>query len=569
MLALGFTPLARRSFWRGGLCATVALNALACGVGDKIGNGIADFGNNLANPDLITVGGPGVQVAKGHYASPLVDPWDEDGPVIVAFEFQSDGPHLAMRPLQGGAGCNTGIAYSSIVRDKLDNLEQLISYSEGGDADGYGTVRFVNHQCQEYGAPIERAKLPAYLYKEPAGYLTATRTQLLLVSPWSNTVKVLVDDVSWWDWWSETEKSLAVIAGGHFKVFDGQLRQIADIGTSVTRVTRFGSSGAFLLTDGGALRSYASLSDTAPFEISSDACDPMPDSSGCLFFYAPCASRQLLCYKDETKTTIPIDTGVQSLVSTRSSKDARIAILYTKPSADGSSELWLYTTGEQPKLMLSRFAQLYAWSPPSNEIDALVDSDGVVGRAIRHTDDDDVELASQVSVGFSEGLLANFDRNTSVGDLYGPIQLGQTPELVAKGVPYVPNHDIIVQSKNEGTAGYGSATITGWDGRVGNLTLLRYPPSSGDGPDSPRVIAEDVPLGKFRFFIYMNAIAYADAWSRDREVGRLNLYQLDLDARTFVSDEVREFVEIFWPWEGLMYVVPEGERAGIWVTRAK
>lgn len=579
MSALDFIVSRQRFFCRCGVYAALTINTFACGVGDKIGNGIADFGNNLANPDLVTVGGPGVRVAQGRYASPLVDPWDDDGPVIVAFEFLSDGPHLAIRPLKGRPGCNTGLAYSSIVRDKLDNLTQLIAYSEGGDTGGYGTVHFVDHQCKEYGQPVKSAKLPSVLYKDPAGYLMATRNQLLIVAPWTDTVNVLADDVSWWDVWSSSDsssdgdsaaqKSIAVISGGHLKVFDSHHGQVADIGTSVTRVTKLGTSGAFLLTDGGVLRSYKSLSDTAPFDIASDACDPSPDAGGCLFFYAPCDSRQLLCYREESKTTIPIDSGVQSLVSTRSSQDGRLAVLYTKAAVDGSSDLWLYTTGEQPKSMVPKFAQLYSWSPPAKEIDALVNSDGVVGEAVRYTDAGQVQIASSVSAKFSQGLLANFNRDLSVGDLYSSVQLGQDPVLVAQGVPCVPDQNVIVSSENENAPDFGKATITGSDGTLGDLTLLRYPPSSSAGPESPRVISENVPIGRYRFFTYMSALAYTDSWDLEHEVGRLGLYQLDLEAKTFISDGVREFTEIFWPWEGVMYVIPDGDRAGIWVTRAK
>jgi len=67
----------------------------------------------------------------------------------------------------------------------------------------------------------------------------------------------------------------------------------------------------------------------------------------------------------------------------------------------------------------------------------------------------------------------------------------------------------------------------------------------------------------------MNALTYTDAWDIQNGVGSLNLYELDLDATTFISGGVREFLEIFWPWEGIMYVVPNGDRAGIWVARAK
>lgn len=574
MFALAFTRPGCRFLCGAALGAAIAFNSLACNVGSKIGNGISDFGNHLANPDLITVGGPGVRVAEGNYASPLVDPWDDNGPVVVAFEFLSDGPHLAMRPLNGGAGCDTGLAYSSIVRDKLDNLTQLIAYSAGsdGDTDGFGTVHFVDHQCQEYGQPVKSAKLPSILYEDPPGYLVQTRTQLLVVSPWSGTSSVLAENMTWWDSWSDAEKSIAVIDGGHFKIFDAKHRQIADIGTDVTQMTRLGSNGAFLLVDGGVLRTYQSLSDTVPVEVARDACGASPDTGGCLFYYSPCSSRQLQCYRADAPKPIVVDTDVQSLVSTRWSQDSKMATLYTKANTDdGSTELWLYRSDEDShQLMVPKFAHLYGWSAPAAEIDALVNSDGEVGQAMRYTfTADPVLIADAVSANFSQGLLANFDPKLSIGDLYTPVQLGQTSEFVAEGVPYVKNQEVIVSPKNQATLDYGKAMITGSDGTLGDLTLLRYPLTSATGPASPRVIASDVPVGRYRFFTYMNALTYTDAWDIQNEVGRLNLYELDLEATTFISDGVREFLEIFWPWEGIMYVVPKGDRAGIWVTRAK
>ena len=572
MFTLDFTQPYSRFLCGAGLGAAVAFNSLAC---SKIVSGISDFGNNLANPDLITVGGPGTRVAKGSYASPLVDPWDDAGPVVVAFEFLSDGPHLAMRPLNanGGSGCDTGLAYSSIVRDKLDNLTQLIAYSasEAGDADGFATVHFVDHQCKEYGQPVRSAKLPSILYADPPGYLIPTSTQLLVVAPWSGTTTVLAENLTWWDTWVDADKSIAVIDGGHFKIFDGQHRQIADIGTAVTQMTRVGTSGGFLLVDGGVLRTYQSLSDTAPVQVALDACNASIDPGGCLFYYSPCSSRQLQCYRTDTSNPIIVDTGVQSLVSTRWSQDSKMATLYTKTNADdGSTELWLYRSdaGSQ-SLMVPKFAHLYGWSAPAAEIDALVNSDGEVGQAMRYTfTADPVLVADAVSANFSQGLLANFDRTLSIGDLYTPVQLGQTPQLVANAVPYVKDQDIIVSPKNQATLDYGKAAITGSDGTLGDLTLLRYPLTSA-GPDSPRVIASDVAVGNYRFFTYMNALTYTDAWDIQNGVGNLNLYELDLDATTFISEGVREFLEIFWPWEGIMYVVPNGDRAGIWVTRAK
>jgi hypothetical protein len=578
MSALDFNQSSLRFVCTIGLLTIGALNATACNIGSKIGNGVADFGSALANPDLITVGGPGVLVARGHFSSPIIDPWDDNGPVIVAFEFEDDGPHLTMRPLNGDPGCNTGIAYSSIVRDKLDNLTQLIAYEEAANNDGYGTVHFVDHNCKEYGDPLKNAKLPNWLYKDPPGYLvdvrdSGGRRQLLVVAPWSNQTTVLASDVTWSQKWSNADGAVAVIDGGHFRIFDAQQQLMADIGATVTNMVNLpGSSGAFALIDGGRLLTYQSMSDASPVEVASDACEPVPDSGGCLFFFSPCSERKLQCFRADSKQTIMIDTGVQSVVSSRSgTSDARIAALYTKANSQdrGNRDLWMFTTGESPLLMIPKFSRLYAWSPPTTEVDALVNADSDIGQAVRHTPSGDTVIIDAVSVNFTQGLLANFDVSRSVGDLYSPIQASQTPVKVASGVPYVPHQDTIVTSKNEATVSYGRAVLTNATGSVGDLTLLRYPPTSADGPESPRVMASQVPMLHYKFFEYMNALTYTDQWNSDKSVGRLNLYELDLDARTFISDEVRDFQEVIWPWVGVMYVVPDGDRAGIWVARAK
>jgi hypothetical protein len=578
MVVLDFNQFSLRFICRIGLLTIGAFNALACNVGSKIGNGVADFGTSLANPDLITVGGPGTRVAQGHFSSPIVDPWDDDGPVIVAFEFKDDGPHLTMRPLSGNSGCGTGIAYSSIVRDKLDNLAQLIAYEEAADADGYGKVHFVDHKCKEYGEPLNNAKLPTILYEDPPGYLLDARDvdarhQLLVVAPWSNKTTVLASDVTWWQKWSNLVDAVAVIDGGHFRIFDARQQLVTDIGTNVTGMVNLpGSSGAFALIDNGKLLTYQSISDTSPVEVASDVCEPVPDSGGCLFFLSPCSERALQCYRADSKQTDPIDTGVQSVVSGRSgTSDGKIAVLYTKKGSqdENSRDLWMFTTGESPQLMLPKFSRLYAWTPPAAEVDALVNADSDIGQVVRHTPAGDTVIIEAVSVNFSQGLLANFDVSRSVGDLYSPVQLGQTPVKIASGVPYVSRQQTIVTSENAATVSYGKATLTNASNAMGDLTLLRYPPTSADGPESPRIIASKVPMLHYRFFEYMNALTYTDEWDADKGVGSLNLYELDLDARTFISDEVREFQEVIWPWVGVMYVVPDGDRAGIWVARAK
>lgn len=562
---------------------TLKVAGASCGVvlcllltGCSIGDGIANFGNNIANPPLVAIGGPGVRIATGHYSSPLVDPWAEEGPAIVAFEYLDDGPHLAMRPLDGTAGCDTGLAYSSVVRDKLVNLTQLIAYLGPPITDGRGPVHFVDHSCKEYGAPVQNANLPELLYSDPPGYLVDAGTELLVVDPWNGTSTVLAGNLTWWAKWSLADSSIAVIDGGHFKIFNAQQQVSCDLGTAVTEMALLsGQSGAFALVDGGTLRTYRSLADTAPVDIATDACKPVSDSGGCLFYFSPCAARQLQCYRADRGQSTPIDSGVNALISSRTNSGTTdFSVLYTKPNLQSNGfDLWLYTPGASPAMMVAQFYRLYAWSaPPALEIIALVNADVDKGQAIRHTSAGDVVLADSVSVQFSQGLLANFDVVGSIGDLNTPLQLGQTSQFVVAGVPFVPRMSTIVASKNANTVQYGNALISAAKGAVGNLTLVRYPTATSPGPALPRTVASNVPVGSYEFFEGMNALAYIENWKNVPGVGgtgSLVVHELELDARSNVSNDVREFQEVLWPFEGVMYIVPSGDQAGIWVARAK
>jgi len=67
----------------------------------------------------------------------------------------------------------------------------------------------------------------------------------------------------------------------------------------------------------------------------------------------------------------------------------------------------------------------------------------------------------------------------------------------------------------------------------------------------------------------MAGVAYIENWDPTLQQGHLAFRELTLDARTDISDEVRDFQEVKWPSPGIMYVIWNGDRAGIWVAKAK
>jgi len=553
----------------------------------SIGTGIQDFGNDVTNQPRITFGASH-QLVKGQYTSPIVDPWDDRGPVIIAFVYINGAPHLGMRPEDGTTGCDTDVAYSSVVRDKLPNRVQLVAYRGPAEPGKPGTepLAFVDHDCHAYGPPIIGGSLPELLYPEPPGYLakvvinpeTTPVTQYWVVDPWNATTRVLASNVSWYSLLDKKQQVIGVVDDGHLRVFDTQQQLLGDVGTAVQEVLFVsGWSGPFYAVDAGVLRRYQSMSDTAPVKIAEDVCSVSQDGSSAIFYFSPCNSRQLQRYQLQSGQTTIIDTGVGAIVSTRPKAGSVTPyVLYTKAGAQSGQDLWLYAPDAAPALVLSNFSRMYDWTPPPElDIMAMVNSNSATGSIIRHNASVDKTVLDSVSVKFSQGILANFDTETSVGELYYPLQLSSEPELAATGVPFVDQVNSIVSPPPDSpdVVPYGSAAssaaITNATAGVGDLTLMRLPSPTSPGPDQPVTLASGVPVGRFGFFESMVGVAYIENWDRTLQQGHLAFRELTLDARTDISDEVRDFQEVKWPSPGIMYVIWNGDRAGIWVAKAK
>lgn len=543
-----------------------------------ISHGIADFGKNLSSQPHIAFG-ESQRVAAGQYSSPTVDPWDDRGAYVIAFEYIDDEPHLAMRLESGSQGCDTGVAYSRFLQNQLVHRVQLIAY-QGGEQPA--PLHFVDHDCTEYGQPIPYGSLPEMMYTNPPGYLVkvvvnpataSSTTQYWVVDPWNATTRVLASNVSWYSVLSKDDQVIGVIDNGHFRVFDGHQQLLSDVGTAVTELLFRTSlpSGPFFAVDGGVLREYQSTSDTAPVDISQDACKVSDDGNGALLYFSPCSSRQLLRYRLDTKQLTVIDSGVSAVVSSSAKPGTTDSfLLYTKPSPQGGADLWIFSPDASPAVTISNFSRLYDWAPPpALEILALANANADTGQLVRYTGAGVSSVLDSVSVKFAEpGILANFDPVGSLGDLYYPLHAGGTPQLAATGVPWVAQVSSVVTSTNPDTESYGAAIVTHSNAQVGDLELMRLPHPDSPGPETPVTLASGITPGKVEFFQEMAAIGYIGNWNGTLQEGHLAVHEMALDAFTDISDGVREFQEVTWPSEGIMYVIPNGDRAGIWFAKA-
>ncbi len=549
-----------------GLWASLGLLTSAC----DIGTGLADFGSDVFEPKHQFIEGPGRRIASGQFSGPLIDPWGENGSVIVAFRHESDGPHLLMQPFDGSQGCELGRGRRCIVYNKLAGLKQLVAYLEQTDESGRGPLRFAGHDCTEAMAPIADANLPAAVFDDPPGYLVEAGGQLLDVAPWKKQIKPLAGQLRGWGFWEEKDKSFWFIDDGQFVVMNARREELFRGGKDVTEMVRFPTSSRFLLVDGGQLNHFQSFAAKAQL-VATQVCSPRFQSGSKLSYFSPCDAGALIVADLTEGKKTPIDSGIRTIDGYYPSTTQGDTVFYSKPAlapADGMV-LWMAQGESLPVPIAKHFVRLEAvveQSPLSLLL--LVGGDGQRASLVKWTSKGSSPVLDNVSLEYSGGLLANYDGQ--LGDLFVGAATS-APQRVAQGVPVVASP---LRSQSTEFPVCPVALLTNAKDWVGTLALAEgYQASSADCPvlKQPKVtaIASGVPAASYQFFDKMPAIGFLENWNRESGTGQLALYNTELGAHNVIASDVREFIEMLWPNVGVLYVVPTGDNQGIWIARAK
>lgn len=555
----------------------------------NLGSGYADFGNDLAKSDAVVIDGPGLKIADGRLSGMLVDPWGDDGAVVVGFRYEADGPHLYMQPFDGAQGCDVGIAYRVIVFTRLDGYDQLIAYLSDVNASGRGTLNFVNHDCKVVYGGIKDAELPSRLFEFPPGFVVQAGDQLLDIDPYAKRTRVMTKNLQFWSGSGEAGQAPYhyYVADGELVVFDDERSERIRVGQAVSEVV-FESTdpnkGLFLV-DGGRLERYvgtanSSIEDIVPETLAEDACGASLGSFG-VQYYSPCSARTLVLRDLDSGIAEPIDSGVSRLVLAEKSPIAdgsgvNFAVAYTKPSATDPAleDLWLKPAGKGPQLWKTRLGQFFSASlGESPVLKAIVDSDGTYGRLIRLDADGEATLHEQVVLAYPvERLADSWFFMTDLVDSQGTlVQLSDEGKLtvIAKDVPLrskrvSPERDPELEGVDDADYYNLGALVTDVGEQTGTLGLMQR-----DKPKSLEPLAMGVRVGNFEFFRNMAAIGYLDEFDAEARTGRLVVHQTTLDVGSVVSENVQEFTELLWPWEGVLYTVQKGDDYSLWAARAK
>ncbi|HEY4158031.1 MAG TPA: hypothetical protein VGM29_08035 [Polyangiaceae bacterium] len=233
----------------------------------------------------------------------------------------------------------------------------------------------------------------------------------------------------------------------------------------------------------------------------------------------------------------------------------------------------------------------YAWLQWASVPYALANSDGTSGDLITFdvsVDASDPQMVIGPTLLASQVLITSeiADKDHTYPDLnYDELLInaaGGVADLAAPcrsdcagvhvSAPRVPIHGFLAQHDDYFTTSVESRwqglLLTDFDGASGTLHLAQY---WQDDTSTMPVLATGVAPGKFALLDQMQLpgaafISNVDAASG---AGRLEYDNVDLGFRATIHEGVSELLPVLWPESGLIFVVPSGSDAGIWVSIAK
>jgi hypothetical protein len=569
---------------------SVVISGILALYGCDLGEGYADFGDDLANPRQTYIDGPGTKIADGRFSGTLVDPWGDNGAVVVGFRYQDDGPHLMMQPFDGSKGCDAGLAYRCIVFNRLEGEPQLIAYLTDIKSDGRGTLNFVGHDCKIAYGGIKDAELPARLFEFPPGVVVAAGGQLLNIDPFAKKTHVMTENLRFWSGPGEKGQQIPhyYVGDGQLVVFDDGMKELIRVGKDVTEVVFESSdysSGVFLVDEGNLVRYWSpkgtlNEKDIVAEVIERDVCGATLGTYG-ISYFSPCAEHRLVVRDLKSDTFEAIDSGVNRIVYAQKRQradgsGADMEVVYVKPStaSPGFEDLWLKQAKQEPRIWQRRLGQYLSSTMGDNPtLTAVVESDGVTGKLIIVDKDGVRTLHSKVELSYpvesrTNSWLAMTDLKDGLGTLTLIDAEGKTT-VIAEGVPreskiVSPVPDPYLDGvEDESYYGLG-AFVSNVKGKLGDLGVM-----TRSKPKTLHKLASDVRVGNFSFFQNMTALGYLDSFNEEDRTGRLVVHEVSLDAPSIVSKNVLEFSELLWPWEGVIYTVKDGEDYSLWAARAK
>jgi hypothetical protein len=542
--------------------------------------GLSDTANAALPDKKRYFDGRGTQVVEGPWNRVVVDLDSDTLYHLGARRADDEQPtfHLFGTDAREGCAVKPNSGTWLMGKPKLAPY-RVLPYLEDSDTDGRGRLRFTSLDCQVEDVVVENAGRP-YPRLFDRGYMVPTNLGYTFVDPWQGETREIAEVLREALVWDDV---VLLWADDQLKSFTDQLEAGHVWGNGVEAVV--GLRDTFFAEDADGLHHVHFDRDSLEIEARSvlaDACNLQFSSrfsgDGISLWAAlelPCgnpkpslarldlATGELL---DSFELPFAADARRTRPVVGSETEDgpAPLAALYlTDATDDGLGTLWAYRAGDDAPVQLGERADLDSAQLTSGEWNGVAQ--------VNYREIGDFEAHDWIHFrwdGVVETIAERMVRNRSTGQLLINFDgvAGDLPRFVPDGV------EVLVERvpPNQGEATSYSDTpryarIDEFDGSTGRVLIG----SDLNDISSWKPLASGVPPASPRFSWFMPALLFLEDWDAESETGSLIAYNYELDARAKLADGVSSFDLTRYPWDGVVYAVPNGKQRGIWFSKAK
>lgn len=564
--------------------AGALFTASACGIGD----GMADFGQDVAEPEHNSVDAPGERILPGSYADIVSYP---DGKLIVVRESMKPDAQITLL-LPTGTHCDGGRADRVKFYDSAFTVSIGIGLLSHVSEEGLGTLRLLDGECAPLAETVDDASFPLSSLDNPLELWLRMGDGIGLLPIEAGPAHVVASEAEWFRVHSSRSglELAEILDRGQFRVVDRTGKTLVSLGSDdepARLVYEHSADSPLLLFDKKLFQVDPVGPSIRPLIEDREICWVSPDST---------RWNAVLQFCDDPDHEYAYGTSVTSdspyLEVPQGSRrlgsyvpDGTRALYVGNGESSEPVDVYRFAPEQLPRLALQNVVpdtDVWTVSPRGLVLEAVVLRDDDTEALVRRYLDLDLDLDQVLAErlyrwpfdSVAQPLIDEFDGQVGrwvALSGWNPLQR----RIIAEGV--VPDGGFAPAVLDEAPYQYSGLTVDGWfaflreyDGRTGELVLAHSPSSSSNGMDvgwqrslSPR----SIPHG-FRWLFEDRALVYLADVDPEKRSGTLRIWFRELDLDQVVAADVSDFTGITYP-EGVSYLVPEGKRKGIWHARLK